>query len=349
MLRQILSLFRQHTSTLTLTEDVPAIERQYATHLLASETVDAEAVVAQHPPEIEHAKKRVLFDLALAHQPTGSTGVRRFSEIPLPTVFRQYSSETKVVAKKGYFGYVSSDNADHWYMNFAHHDLFSGYGNFMFAQDEIQVAEHPVLASIRELMLRRTDHLRPLTVEDGLPTPVLFRAVPRALSINTSSIYGARFARAEESTIRECAMPLDPMTQSNILAIEAPISSGNEIYSRAEIELALSTAFSGFRAVVLASVVDSPSVQPVVIHTGNWGCGAYGGNRQLMLSIQIMAAELAGISKIVFHCGYDNPDDVATFNAALRKRFKFRAGVKTATVVQKLINAGVPWGVPDGN
>jgi hypothetical protein len=49
------------------------------------------------------------------------------------------------------------------------------------------------------------------------------------------------------------------------------------------IEFVLATAFTGFSAARLESARLNPS--PVVaIHTGFWGCGAFGGNRVLMRS-----------------------------------------------------------------
>jgi len=39
----------------------------------------------------------------------------------------------------------------------------------------------------------------------------------------------------------------------------------------------------------------------VVVHTGYWGCGAFGGNRELMAMLQMLAAEIAGLTRRVFH------------------------------------------------
>jgi hypothetical protein len=133
------------------------------------------------------------------------------------------------------------------------------------------------------------------------------------------------------------------------LAIEAPIASGKKIYVRSEIEAALRTAYSGFRTVVLASAADFSPLVPIVVHTGNWGCGAYGGNRQLMLSIQLMAARLAGVSKAIFYCGTDSKEDIAAFDSALSGRFKFKPGATLSVVVDRLVAAAFPWGTPDGN
>lgn len=348
MFRQLLKLFGRKSNP-RMVHDVMLLKQEHDQRLLASEELVTKDLVARCPPRVEHAKKRLVFDFALDREFSGSMAVYRYGEIPLPEVFAAISPETTITSKRGFFRYNDDDTADHWYMNFAHHNLFNGYGHFMFAQDEIQVAEHPALASAREMMLTRTDELRPIAVKDGKPTPVLFRNVPRSIDIRTNQIYGARFARADDDTLRAALSYTDPITHSNILAIEAPIFSGNRDYSEAEIAFALRTAYSGFRAIVLASVSHWSAVRPIVLHTGNWGCGAYGGNRQLMLSIQMMAARLAGLHKIVFHCGSDPVEDVETFDSILRTKFLFSPGARISKVLQKLSSNGFRWGTPDGN
>lgn len=346
MLRSLLNLFGQSPAPIPLTDDVKRLEHELSRYRIATEKLSAAELLGMFPPRIEHAKKQLLFDLALAGHPDADVTVERYEEIPLPETFCPYSPQTTVKANKGYFRYAAG-NAMQCHMNFAHHDLFNGYGHFMFAQDEIQVAEHPLLASIRELMLSREDRLRPLTVEDGRPTPVVLRSVPRTINVDTRQIYGARFARADDQLIRDSVQAIEAPQSSNILAIEAPISGGNQIYSRPEIEKALGTAFSGFRAFVLGCT--GSLTEPIVLHTGNWGCGAYGGNRQLMISVQMMAAALAGISEIVFYCGADPTDSVSAFESQLRRRFKFLPGARISKVVDRLVAASFPWGSPDGN
>lgn len=48
-----------------------------------------------------------------------------------------------------------------------------------------------------------------------------------------------------------------------------------------------------------------------MIHTGWWGCGAFGGNRRLMAILQFAAAQLAGVDAVVFHRGSDDAADEA--------------------------------------
>lgn len=43
-----------------------------------------------------------------------------------------------------------------WHINFADKHLFGYYGGGLFAQDEMQAAEIPTLASVRESLVRKT-------------------------------------------------------------------------------------------------------------------------------------------------------------------------------------------------
>jgi hypothetical protein len=89
------------------------------------------------------------------------------------------------------------------------------YGSALFAQDEIQCAEHPALCHLRQALKKRTtrlyalaglflsvskgdnDALLPLTREDEEPTPILVRGVERRCSITVKkSIYGTAFQSA---------------------------------------------------------------------------------------------------------------------------------------------------------
>jgi hypothetical protein len=51
---------------------------------------------------------------------------------------------------------------------------------------------------------------------------------------------------------------------------------------------------------VLADPIPSGDVPRVVIHTGNWGCGAFGGNLLVMTMLQILAGHMAQVD-LVYH------------------------------------------------
>ena len=177
----------------------------------------------------------------------------------------------------------------------------------------------------------------------------MIQGVERRLQINTvveghGSIYGARFGQAPASIVRAAANVLERPTISSILAIEAPIANGQGgRYDSMHIEDALTTAYSGFRAAVL---LDHRQGRSTTVHTGFWGCGAYGGDPVLMTMIQLFAAHLAGVSEVVFHTVDRDPAKIERAHHLLKTEFSAET---TRAVVGKLARAGFTWGTPDGN
>jgi hypothetical protein len=87
----------------------------------------------------------------------------------------------------------------------------------------------------------------------------------------------------------------------------------------------------------------------VVVHTGYWGCGAFGGNRELMVLLQVVAARMAGLERLVFHTGAPGVDvPIAKAQGLLEE---LAGGDPSATVdLLAAIGAhGFRWGVSDGN
>lgn len=335
--------------TRSLSEETDSLVSEREDSLLGSVTMANATLWHKHPPQPEHANKKRLLELPGEPVPAGQVTIERWDAATLPKTYVPYAPSTRIVPRRGHFRYLPDEQADqqHWFMNFAHHDAFCCYPHFQFAQDEIQVAEHPLLASVREHLCRRQDQLTARCVEHGSPRPLLIHNVPRQLNIETREIYGQRFARADDELLCACTHVLHPATVSNILAIEAPVQQGHTTYSLEEITYALQTAYSGFRSVVLATVAAGHT--DVTLHTGNWGCGAYGGNRQLMLSVQLLAARMAGVATLIVYCGTDSKDDIATFDAELTKRFRCRPGTSVAAICDRLAAARFPWGTSDGN
>ena len=156
----------------------------------------------------------------------------------------------------------------------------------------------------------------------------------------------AAFARATVKQVIDATKILAPPTISNILAMAAP-ACGFGPYSKDEILLVLGTAYSGFLGARLESAGLASTPSRTVIHTGFWGCGAFGGNRVLMTILQVLAGELADVD-IVFHA-FDAAG-VAIVEEA--RDFHARMGDSTSTVpqiVDALLQEGFSWGESDGN
>ncbi len=223
----------------------------------------------------------------------------------------------------------------------------------LFAQDEIQVAEHPSLGSLREAIVAEG---RPATtIANGRPTPVLVLGAERRLSLQTapeaaggrpSWLYGMAFARATADAVREATTRIEPPTISNILAIAAPYG-GRGRYQREQIDLALATAYSGFRAAVLESRRTAGPHALVAIHSGFWGGGAFGGNRVMMTLVQILAAEMAGVAQLVFHIG--DPSGRINVERAIALARDLATTASPVELIARVEALGLAWGVSDGN
>jgi hypothetical protein len=258
----------------------------------------------------------------------------------------------------GFFDYRSTlEGGDvvEWHLNFADPRLFAAFAGGLFAQDEMQVAEHPGLAAVRQALLAAG--VEPRTDGPAGPTPVLVTGVERRVSIETNpdaaggrprGLYGNAFAAAEPDAVRRATIPIDPPTVTNIVAIAA-IAGGAGRYSRPEIDRTLATAYTGFRAAVLESERLIAGPARVAIHTGYWGCGAFGGNRVLMAMLQILAAHMSGLERLVFHTG--TSDGEAPIADALGRIAALVGG--EPTTIEDLLAAiddqGFRWGVGNGN
>ncbi|MBD1912960.1 hypothetical protein [Leptolyngbya sp. FACHB-16] len=279
--------------------------------------------------------------------------------MPLPQVLFPSKYQTNLDEREDYFGYEPSQDSTQleWYLNFAHYDLFCAYGGPLFAQDEMQVAEHPALGSLREALLDKD--IKPLTVENGQPTPILIRGVERRCAIATDNnpqqgrpygLYGNNFARAPLDAIKQATQPLNPPTITNIIAMEAP-SEGYGSYKLEEIEYILTTAFTGFLAARIESQLELGQQASVLIHTGFWGCGAYGGNRILMALLQLLAARLSQVNCLIFHTGGFAGNEALAEAQRILDQFLVSNDleVRVPHLIEEIYRMEFQWGVSDGN
>ncbi len=279
------------------------------TECLFRENWDQQCIINEFLPQFRHPHKALLYRLAgggMMHDGAGIT-VSRWSawDTPVP----HWSNRLNIEQCLGFYDYAPSADSSRmdWYMNFADAELFGFYGSSLFAQDELQVAEHPVLAAVREKlrgMSRSDDRYAPSTRDAaGRPTPVLLRGALRWIAIDTRpnsaagrprGLYGNELGRASAATLQQATQRLPQPTVSNLLAIEAP-KGGHGRYRREQIVDAMQSACSGFALLRTESLTANPKPATVALHGGNWGCGAFGGNLALMYTVQMLAACWAGI------------------------------------------------------
>ena len=201
------------------------------------------------------------------------------------------------------------------------------------------------------------DGMLPCTVVAGRPTPVLIAGAPRRCVVATDidpargrplGLYGRRFARASPEVVRMATTRLEPPTRSNILAMEAPACLRG-VYTEEQLHHILETAITGFSAARAVSGELAPG-RATMIHTGYWGCGAYGGDRTLMAMLQLVAAATSGIERVVFHVvDRQGRETFARASAALDTLAGELAPAPMSEMIACLAAMGFRWGVSDGN
>jgi hypothetical protein len=325
-------------------------------------TFDAAELWATHPPRFRHPNKQAVLDVAAppGFAPAGTLVYTRWAAMNVPLTLGA-NDRAKADARQDVYDYQPTDTptpAVEWHVNFADPNLFVAWASPLFAQDEIQVAEHPILGSLKQALDATGRPPLTRTVENGRPTPVLIRGAQRLTSVATDSnpaegrpagLYGNRFAAAPVEAVRRATRRNDPPTVTNLIAIAAP-SHGSGAYTRGEIEHVLTTAFTGFAAAVLESEETLGPAVKTVVHTGFWGCGAFGGNRVLMPALQIFAAHLAGVDRLVFHAF--EAAGISKLSSATKLLDELLPVAKPAdvtTVIARLVKMNFEWGVSDGN
>ena len=215
------------------------------------------------------------------------------------------TTSTVVEEHTGIYPYAdtpASRNGAEWCVNFADRWLFNyGEGNLL-AQDELQIAEHPVSSCLRHAMADST--IEPLTRDRSkhdAPRPLLIRGILRHVHLDTTTgLYGNAFAYAPADDVISACISLKPPTMSNIIAMDAPAGSEG-VYTHETLLDIWTTALTSFYGAVSEAKTCNGDASECTIHTGWWGTGAYGGNRTLMAIMQVIAARAAGVTRLVFH------------------------------------------------
>jgi hypothetical protein len=308
------------------------------------------ATLMREQPRLRHPHKRLVYELCGGSATTGAITVTRWAAEPLPANAALASTEVTAVA--GHYDYAGDDRGV-WHVNFADPQLFVAYGSPLLAQDELQAAEHPVLGAIREALI--ADGEPALTEEDGVATPVLVAGAERLCTIETApdldagrvyGLYGNRFAAASAEVIRRAVVVHRQPARTNLIAIAASVGSGE--YTRPQLDRILVTAYTGFAAAVAETERIWPGT-PTEIRTGFWGCGAFGGNRQVMVIMQVLAARLANVSRLRIYA-FDAAGHASfTAGSAALDRALGQPGEPLGDLVERIADLDYEWGVSDGN
>lgn len=317
--------------------------------LLERRELEASALMIAHPPRLTNAHKRAVFELVRDTPVGGQISYSRWRARELPE--RLGSAVPKIEVLPEVFDYRDAQRTGVWHVNFADPQLFVAYGSSLLAQDELQVLEHPVLGSLRESLL--SEGLPAVTEERGAPTPVLITGAARRFALDTSvtidrrnGLYGNHFAAAPFADVRAALTVLDPPTMTNLLAMAAPVGRGQ--YRPEQLAGVLSTAFAGFSAARDESRARWPG-SPVEVRTGFWGCGAFGGNRLVMVALQWLAARLAGLDHLCFYAvdrsgGWDVEEALEAIRPGLTS-----PETRVSAILERFAARRDRWGTSDGN
>ncbi len=318
---------------------------------LGKTKVSCQDLIRDYLPTYGPQRKQKAFEVALERHKTDS------GEITVTHVTGNQAEMAYVTLEKkpftltldnGFYDYTKArEGEDTWFVNFADPVLFVACLRSLFAQDEIQTLEMPLLAAFKNYIESRSiGGFAPLTNAYGNPTPYLFKDVPYWISINTSpvlkdgsveSIYGNNFMYASDEAIEAGIRTFDGDLRCNVLAISAPAGNYGR-YTEDDLTELMKTLFCSY------SAVREQAEGKVVIHSGNWGCGAFGGNKELMYLTQIYAASVCGIDEIVLHAVDEKVFERSkSLYEYMDKRMRF------ADVVAFLHSRKFEWGESDGN
>ncbi|MGB7213338.1 MAG: hypothetical protein WBC97_12015 [Gemmatimonadales bacterium] len=319
-------------------------------------TLSAAALMAGYRPHFEHPNKQTIYDIAVpvGATHTGAIECTRWPELPLPQHVDLSAVDQLCEAQPNPYAYQAAlPGAVEWHVNFADPELFGHFEGPLFAQDEIQVAEHPGLGAVRDELRRRGEWT--LTMDEGRPTPILVSGVERRCSVSTrpnarvgwpQGLYGNNLAKAPSESIPSAVTLVEPPTITNLIAMVAPLPRYG-VYDRDTIEFVLGTVYTAFAAARGESARIGGAEAPVVVHTGFWGCGAFGGNRQLMTALQLIGARMAGIDRVVFHAM--DQAGVAQVAAVVASVPELSTGVApVGTILDQVEARGYRWGSGDG-
>lgn len=171
-----------------------------------------------------------------------------------------------------------------WQMNFASEKAFTEWGSEARSQEAAMIMEMPLLhkASIFLDQSGITDSSL-LHKKNGatIVTPILFEGVPQWVSLCNGQMKMITWDKT-----------------CNVISMMAPYG-GDGFYKEKEIIFLLLTLFAGFGGIKKRGIKDK--VQLTEIHTGNWGCGNFRNNKELIYLSQIYVADVLGIDTIVFY------------------------------------------------
>ena len=146
-----------------------------------------------------------------------------------------------------------------------------------------------------------------------------------------------------DSTIAPLCLWIVLFSNFSFIAMNS-IPEGTGAYTEAQYERLLETAILAFGAAVNAS----PPGFKVVIHTGNWGCGAYGGNKRVAALVQTAAAHFSLVDRLEYHA-FEKGSAGEVEDGMRFFRRVCPSSIDVNYLVEAMKNEGFVWSKSDGN
>ncbi|KAI9351569.1 hypothetical protein DFJ73DRAFT_929409 [Zopfochytrium polystomum] len=205
-----------------------------------------------------------------------------------------------------------------YYVNFTDQMIFRYGETDRFASEEITAFSHPSLISLRDCLEDLSDHVL-------------------GEKYNTWSVSGAIKSLGGK----------EPKAGSYLR------NWGQCAYTIFQVRQIFRTAYTAFRGAVnkaketleyhkaLKERNQYKNVE-VVIHTGDWGTGEFGGDLVVMAFLQIAAAHAAGVNSLYYHSTNDEAKHVQTAEEFLMQVWQDRE-IRTDVLFKFLVDKGRVW------
>lgn len=256
---------------------------------------------------------------------------------------KQVLQSAKLRLDLGHYDYPQAGPGQRvFHVNFSDPVLFRYWWTGLLAQDEVQVVEHPQLAVWQRILSRQDRDL--IHLDTDQQEVALILGVPRLGVLETRSIYGADFWDAPNDILEISSTP-GFQGRTDLIAMAArpvrPEMQGRA-YRRQDIEYHLKTVLTAFLAARRESVG-----RELIIHTGNWGCGAFGNNPVMMAMLQIFAASATGVDELVYKTDLQL-SDAAKARILVDEFFASDRAKTTAAFLDYVERLGFTYGVGNG-
>ena len=279
----------------------------YGTHL-----ADSKVTIYRVPPVA--APELLALDLTLDLQPA-------------PEVLQEQDHTLGPIRyhlKGGAYRYQSG----HAFTNFANKLIGGGVFEGGFVQEEIALLESsllPWVAAVRNGPAKGVSFCPDVSLLDLDTQPVVIKARRFLEMTRQGEIYGGRIYGVKNfdpgAYLKPLARPMDIYLPSMAAKFFGPTRT-REHYLQTDIADMTLCASRAFFATMLAQHCDG---QPLAIHTGNWGTGAFGNSRRAIWAMQRLAVNAAyglfcrttgGSPRLDFHYDAYDADGVRSANEA---------------------------------